>query len=216
MLNQEEKKQLIIESIGYLLEPELIEEMSSVAKIRETLANEIVIHVGDELQMFPIIHFGSIKVSRIDDNGNELLLYYIESGDTCMMTLQCCMQKSDSKIQATAMEPSLLIMFPIRYMELWIDKFKSWREYILSGYHSRMGELIETIDAMAFMKLDERLLKYLHDQVKLLGSTEVKYTHKQIADDLHSSRVVVSRLLKQLENKGLIELHRNRITVKDF
>jgi CRP/FNR family transcriptional regulator len=101
-------------------------------------------------------------------------------------------------------------------MELWMDKYKSWREYILSSYHNRMTELMETIDAMAFMKLDERLLKYLNDQVKLLGSLEIHHTHQQIADDLHSSRVVVSRLLKQLENRGMIEIHRNRILVKSF
>jgi CRP/FNR family transcriptional regulator len=216
MLSKVEKKQLIVDSVGYLLEESLIDEMAEVAKIRETLAEEVIIHIGDKVQMFPIIYSGSIKVSRVDDDGKELLLYYIENGDSCMMTMQCCVQKIDSQIKATAIEASQLIMFPIRYMELWMDKYKSWREYILSGYHVRFRELIETVDAMAFMKLDQRLVKYLHDQVKLLGTTEITYTHQQIADDLHSSRVVVSRLLKQLENKGLIQLHRNRITVKNF
>ena len=216
MLSKEEKKQLIFDSVGYLLEESLINEMAEVAKIRETLADEVIIHVGDTIQMFPIIYSGSIKVSRVDEENRELLLYYIEHGDSCMMTMQCCVQKVDSQIKATAIEASQLIMFPIRYMEIWMDKYKSWREYLLNGYHVRFKELIETIDAMAFMKLDQRLLKYLNDQVKILGTTEISYTHQQIADDLHSSRVVVSRLLKQLENKGLIKLHRNRITIKNF
>jgi len=216
MLSTEKKKQLIRENLGYFLEEELLEEMSHLAKFRETETDEIIVHVGDELKMIPIIIQGSIKVSRENDEGQELLLYYIEGGDTCAMTLQCCVQRKDSQIKATTMEPSVLLMFPSKYMELWMDKYKSWREYILSSYHNRMTELMETIDAMAFMKLDERLLKYLNDQVRLLGSLEIHHTHQQIADDLHSSRVVVSRLLKQLENRGMIEIHRNRILVKSF
>ena len=210
------KKELLNDTLGYLLEEELIQEMSEIARVRETVTDEIIIQVGDELLMIPIVISGSIKVSRENESGNELLLYYIESGDTCAMTLQCCVRKVDSQIKATAMEPSLLLMFPVENMDKWMDKYKSWRSFILSSYHSRMMELMETIDAMAFMRLDERLLKYLTDQVKLMGSMELNHTHQQIADDLHSSRVVISRLLKQLETKGIINIHRNKIVMKQF
>ena len=210
------KKELLNDTLGYLLEEELIQEMSEIARVRETVTDEIIIQVGDELLMIPIVISGSIKVSRENESGNELLLYYIESGDTCAMTLQCCVRKVDSQIKATAMEPSLLLMFPVENMDKWMDKYKSWRSFILSSYHSRMMELMETIDAMAFMRLDERLLKYLTDQVKLMGSMELNHTHQQIADDLHSSRVVISRLLKQLETKGIINIHRNKIVMKQL
>ena len=216
MLNSTDKQKLIHDAIGYLLEPELIVEMGEVGRIRETTTDEIIMHVGDELKMIPIVLSGSIKVSRENDEGNELLLYYIEGGDTCAMTLQCCVHKIDSHIKATSMEPSLLMMFPVAKMEEWMDKYKSWREYILQNYHTRLTELMETIDAMAFMRLDERLLKYLTDQAKLLGTLELNHTHQQIADDLHSSRVVISRLLKQLEIKGIIEIHRNKLILKNF
>lgn len=216
MLSSTDKQKLIHDAIGYLLEPELIVEMGEVGRIRETTTDEIIMHVGDELKMIPIVLSGSIKVSRENDEGNELLLYYIEGGDTCAMTLQCCVHKIDSHIKATSMEPSLLMMFPVAKMEEWMDKYKSWREYILQNYHTRLTELMETIDAMAFMRLDERLLKYLTDQAKLLGTVELNHTHQQIADDLHSSRVVISRLLKQLENKGIIEIHRNKLILKNF
>ena len=216
MQNLVNKKELLHETLGYLLEEELIQEMSEIARVRETVTDEIIIHVGDELLMIPIVISGSIKVSRENESGNELLLYYIEGGDTCAMTLQCCVRKVDSQIKATAMEPSLLLMFPVENMDKWMDKYKSWRSLILSSYHSRMMELMETIDAMAFMRLDERLLKYLTDQVKLMGSMELNHTHQQIADDLHSSRVVISRLLKQLETKGIIAIHRNKIVMKQF
>ncbi len=216
MLNKEDKRKLIDGVLGYVLEPELISEMSDVARFRETITDEIIVHVGDQLKMIPILISGSIKISREDNDANELLLYYIEGGDTCAMTLQCCTVKTNSQIKATSMEPSVMFMFPAEMMEYWMDKYKSWREYIISSYHMRLMELMETVDAMAFMKLDERLLKYLNDQAKLLGSLEIHHTHQQIADDLHSSRVVISRLLKQLENKGIIELHRNNIILKQF
>lgn len=216
MQNFENKKELLNETLGYLLEEELIQEMSEIARVRETITDEIIIHVGDELLMIPIVIHGSIKVSRENETGNELLLYYIEGGDTCAMSLQCCVRRVDSQIKATAMEPSLLLMFPVENMDKWMNKYKSWRNFILSSYHSRLMELMETIDAMAFMRLDERLLKYLTDQVKLMGSMELNHTHQQIADDLHSSRVVISRLLKQLETKGIISIHRNKIVMKQF
>jgi CRP/FNR family transcriptional regulator len=210
------KSQLIHDSIGYLLEEELIEEINRVGQIRTTTIDEILINVGDAMTSIPIILSGSIKISRENDNGDELLLYYIEGGDTCAMTLQCCVRQMKSEIRATSMEDSVLLMLPTEMMELWMHKYKSWREYILQSYHVRLTELMETIDAIAFMRLDERLLKYLTDQAKLLGSLEIHHTHQQIAEDLHSSRVVISRLLKQLEIKGIIILKRNKIVLSSI
>jgi CRP/FNR family transcriptional regulator len=211
-----DKKALIEQSVGYLFEEALLDEMLQQARLRETVTDETIIHVGDTLHMIPIVVQGAIKVSRENPDGEELLLYYIEGGDTCAMSLQCCIRKTASHIKATSMEPSVLLMFPMENMQDWMDRFPSWRAYILQSYHTRMLELMETIDEIAFMRLDERLLKYLKDQVKLLGSEELHHTHQQIADDLHSSRVVISRLLKQLEHRGIVEIHRNRIKVKDY
>lgn len=216
MLKLENKLQMLKDHLGYILEEGLLEEMAQVAKVRETAVDEIVVNVGDHLQMIPIVIEGSIKISRENDNGEELLLYYIEGGDTCAMSLQCCTRKIDSQIKATSIEPSLLLMFPAENMEHWMDQYKSWRQYILSSYHTRMLELMESIDAIAFMNLDQRLLKYLSDQAKILGSVEINHTHQQVADDLHSSRVVISRLLKQLETKGEIKLLRNKIILLNF
>jgi CRP/FNR family transcriptional regulator len=210
-LSNETKTQLIHDSLGYMLEEPLVKEIIHVGQLREVAQDEVILNVGDRMQMIPIVMEGSIKVSRENDNGDELLLYYIEGGDTCAMTLQCCMRHSVSEVKATSMEDSLLLMIPVEMMESWMNKYRSWREFILQSYHSRLKELMETVDAIAFMKLDERLYKYLTDQAKLLGSLEINHTHQQIAEDLHSSRVVISRLLKQLENKGKIKLLRNKI-----
>lgn len=210
-LSNETKTQLINDSLGYLLEGALLKEIIHVGQLREVAQDEVILNVGDKMQMIPVVLEGSIKVSRENDNGDELLLYYIEGGDTCAMTLQCCMRHSFSEVKATSMENSLLLMIPVEMMEAWMNKYRSWREFILQSYHSRLKELMETVDAIAFLKLDERLYKYLTDQAKLLGSLEINHTHQQIAEDLHSSRVVISRLLKQLENNGKIKLLRNKI-----
>jgi CRP/FNR family transcriptional regulator len=210
-LLKENKHKYLHDALGYVLEEALIDEIIKVAQVKEVLADEIVLNVGDSMQFIPIVLEGSIKISRENDEGDELLLYYIEGGDTCAMTLQCCVRQTSSEIKATSMEDSLLLMIPVEMMETWMNKYKSWREFILQSYHTRLTELMETVDAIAFMRLDERLVKYLTDQAKLLGSLEIHHTHQQIAEDLHSSRVVISRLLKQLEIKGKIKIRRNKI-----
>jgi CRP/FNR family transcriptional regulator len=216
MKMQEQKIELIKNSLGYILEEELVAEIINNSQLKEIEQDTAIVNVGDELNYIPIVLEGSIKISRENEEGEELLLYYIEGGDTCAMTLQCCVRNTKSEIRATTMEKSLILMIPIKMMEVWLHKYKSWREYILQSYHTRMTELMETIDAITFMRLDERLLKYLTDQAKLLGSLEINHTHQQIAEDLHSSRVVISRLLKQLEIKKIITIQRNKIILKSI
>lgn len=208
---EESTIQIIKKALGYLFEEALLEEIIHVGQMREVQLDEVILNVGDAMQMIPIVLRGSVKVSRENDAGEELLLYYIEEGDTCAMSLQCCVRNAASEIKATSMENSILLFIPAEMMETWMHKYKSWREYILQNYHIRFTELMETVDAIAFMRLDERLLKYLVDQAKLLGNLEINRTHQKISEDLHSSRVVISRLLKQLEVKGKIKLLRNKI-----
>lgn len=208
--------ELIRNRIGFLFDAELLEEIISVGKITNFPSESSIMHPGDEVMYIPFVLDGAIKIMRENDEGEELLLYYIESGDTCAMTLQCCVRNTKSQIKAIAIEDATLLMVPMEYMEKWLDKYPSWRSYILESYHSRMIELMETIDSITFKRLDERLSQYLTDQAKLHGSLEINYTHQQIAEDLHSSRVVISRLLKQMEAKGLIQLHRNRIVLKSI
>ncbi|MBL1280943.1 MAG: Crp/Fnr family transcriptional regulator [Fluviicola sp.] len=216
MIENEKQKALIKEQIGFLFEEALLEEIYSVGRIKKVDLGQVIMDPGEEVQFIPFIIEGSLKVSRENVDGDELLLYYIESGDTCAMTLQCCVTKSTSSIKATAMEDSILLTIPMQFMEDWMNRYASWRQYILESYHVRISELMETIDAIAFMRLDERLDKYLKDQAKLLGSLEINHTHQQIAEDLHSSRVVISRLLKQMESKGMIQLKRNKVILKGF
>lgn len=207
----ESQKQQIIDQIGFFFEEPLLQEILQIGKVKNFESNEIIIDVNQDIQFMPFILEGSLKVSREAEDGQELLLYYIESGETCAFTLQCCVRESRSEIRATTLEPTTILTIPIEKLHEWMKIYDSWRKFILDSYHTRMTELIETIDAIAFQKLDQRLENYLKDQAKLKGSLEIVVTHQQIAEDLHSSRVVISRLLKQMEIKGLIKQYRNKI-----
>ena len=141
------------------------------------------------------------------------ILYFIEKGDTCAMTFSCCLGSGKSEIRAIAESDTELLMIPISKMDEWMAKYQSWREFILDSYHTRMSELLETIDTLAFMKMDERIMKYLKDRAMVTNDDIIYSTHQDVANDLHTSRVVVSRLLKSLEKQGKIELSRNHIKV---
>ena len=176
----------------------------------------MLIDIGEQIQLMPLLLQGAIKVMREDKEGDELLLYFLEPGDTCTMTLTCSMGVSKSEIRTIAETDAEMLLVPVVKMEEWLIKYKSWRGFILESYNNRMMEMLETVDSLAFMKMDERLYKLLTDSVKLHGSTTISKTHLDIAHELHTSRVVVSRLLKTLEKNGKIKLHRNRIEVLDF
>lgn len=216
MIQQQKIIDKIESAIGFLFDKNLMDELLSVGKYLELQEGSCLLYPGDEVTSVPLIIEGAVKIVRENDEGEELLLYYIESGDTCATTLQCCMRKSKSEIKAVTMEPTSVLIVPHESMESWMNKYPSWRNFILESYHARLKEMMETIDSLTFKRLDERLDEYLKDQAKIYGSLELNNTHQQIAEDLHSSRVVISRLLKRMENDGLIELHRNRIVLKSI
>ena len=206
----------LLQSFQYVFDSEIINSIADVASPKTFKKHDIIIDIGQDLKFIPLLIHGNIKVLREDNQGNELLLYVLESGDTCAMSLTCCMSKSMSKVRAVADDDVTLVMIPIDQMQLWFHTNESWRNFILQSYQVRFDEMLETIDTLAFMKMDERLFKYLTDKVKLSASTTLEITHQEIAEDLHTSRVVISRLLKQLEKDNKIQLGRNRISVLVF
>lgn len=209
-------KDLLSESYGYIFEEALIDEIVKVASYREFKADDYLIEIGDYIKTMPLLLNGAIKILREDENGDELLLYFLERGDTCAMTLTCCMGQSKSRIRAIAETDGALLMIPVEKMEDWLTKYKTWRNFVFDSYNVRLMEMLEAIDTLAFMNLDERLYKYLTDKAKVLGNTEINTTHQEIAYEMHTSRVVISRLLKALELKGKIKLHRNKIEILQF
>jgi CRP/FNR family transcriptional regulator len=201
---------------GYLFEDELLQEINKVGTYKDIPQGYKLIEIGDYIKSMPLLISGAIKIMREDDDGDELVLYFIEQGDTCAMTLSCCIGNSKSEIRAVAETDARLIMIPVQKMEEWLGKYKSWQRFILQSYHDRMTELLEAVNSIAFLKMDERLFKHLKDKAMVNHNETIQVTHQELARDLHTSRVVVSRLLKSLENSGKIELHRNNIKVLEL
>lgn len=201
------------QNYGYLFEDSLLEEIGRTGMLKKVPEGFLLMDIGESIKAMPLILSGAIKILREDEKGNELLLYFIEKGDTCAMTLSCCVGHAKSEIRAVAETDTTLVMIPVEKMESWMAAYKSWRQFILQSYHDRLMEMLETIDSIAFLKMDERLLRHLRDKAMITHDDLIQTTHQEIAQDLNTSRVVVSRLLKKLENQGKIQLHRNSIKV---
>ncbi|EAS18729.1 Crp/Fnr family transcriptional regulator [Nonlabens mediterrranea] len=201
------------EYYGSQFELALIEDINNVATFMEVPAGQDLMKPGQYIKSMPLLLSGSIKIMRPDADGNELLLYHLERGNTCAMTMTCCMGNTKSEIHAVTETPVKLLMIPVTKMEEWSSKYKTWRNFVFTSYHTRMMELLESVDNIAFNNMDERLENYLNDKIKILNSKHIYTTHKEIASDLHTSRVVISRLLKKMENINKIKLHRSFIEV---
>lgn len=201
---------------GYQFEDALLEEIQQIGTYKQIPEGFTIMDIGDYIKYMPLILSGAIKVIREDDKGDDLLLYFVEQGDTCAMTITCCMGEAKSEIRAVAETDAKLVMIPIQKMQEWMHKYKSWQSFILQSYHERMKELLEAIDSIAFLKMDERLLKYLRDKAMVNRDDLIHTTHQEIALDLHTSRVVISRLLKKLEQDHKIQLQRNNIKLLDL
>jgi CRP/FNR family transcriptional regulator len=151
------------ESFGHLFEDALLAEISEVGVFKKVLAGDILIDIGSYVRYIPLLLSGAIKILREDDEGDELLLYFLEKGDTCVVTLSCCLGQTKSDIRAVAEVDTKLIMIPIQKMEDWITTYKSWRDFAFQSYQNRLQEMLIAIDGIAFLNLDERLLKYIHE-----------------------------------------------------
>ncbi|HPK10293.1 MAG TPA: Crp/Fnr family transcriptional regulator [Saprospiraceae bacterium] len=204
------------EQFQYLFEPELINELCANGKLKKYLAEEVIVEIGQSIDYFPILVSGSVKVLTEDKNGDELLLYYLEVGDTCAMTLNCCTKNTKSTIRAVVENDTELLFIPIEKMEDWMIKYRSWRNYTFESYSIRLNELISAIDTLVFSSLEERLINYLRDKAWVNKSNILKISHLEVARELHSSRVVISRLMKKLENEGLVKQSRNKIEFLEF
>lgn len=193
------------------LEPKLQQEILDIGVVKNYGVNETIIREGQFISTFPIVLQGLIRISRTNDAGNELLLYYLQENEVCAMSLTCCMAQQTSNINAVAEEDSQVILLPVELLDKWISKYPSWKQYVMQSFQLRFREIIDTLDAVAFLKLDERLVKYFVDRNKKSGATTFSGTHQDLALQLNSSREVISRLLKKLENNGKIKLSRNFI-----
>ncbi len=175
---------------------------------------EVIMDIGQYVKIVPLVLKGLIKVSREDEEGRELFLYYLHPGDSCTMSFTCCMMNKKSEIRTIAEEKTILLGVPIRFMDEWMTKYQSWKNFVMQSYDNRMMELVKTIDSIAFKKMDERLFEYLEAKSKAFQTKELSVTHQDIAFDLNASREAISRLLKKMEKEGMLTLGRNKINLR--
>ncbi len=199
------------EQFKSFFEPDLLTAIYKQAKLTTVKAGDTILDIGQTVRFMPIILSGSVKVFRIDEEGKELLLYYVNPNESCAMTFTCCMQNYPSEIKAVAEEDVTFLSVPIHLMDEWLVKYPTWKSFIMKTIRTRFNEMLVVIDQIAFQKLDERLVRYLKEKSKVTGSTLINLSHEQIASELATTRVVISRLLKALENDNKILLYRNQI-----
>ncbi len=176
-------------------------------------AGDIILNEQAHIQSIPIVVSGSIRVMRTDDHDREILLYYIQPGESCIMSFLAGLHQDTSKVKAIAEENTEVLFIGIEKVSLFIKEYPEWLDYIFRLYHKRFEELIEVVNDVAFKKMDERLLDFIQKKCELTGEYTLHITHELLASELGTARVVVSRLLKQMEEKGLVKLGRNKITL---
>lgn len=194
-----------------VFEKDLLEEMEKRGKLQKIKGGDTILDIGQTVRVMPVVLSGIVKVTRMDEEGRELLLYYVNSNESCAMTFTCCMQQFPSEIKAVAEDDVEFLAVPITVMDEWLVKYPTWKSFVMRTIRTRFNEMLKTIDQIAFQKLDERLVNYLREKSKATGSRLINLSHEQIANELATSRVVVSRLLKKLENDKKLLLYRNQI-----
>ena len=187
------------------------QKFESLGKLKLFEDGEIVMNENSYINVIPLVKKGSIKVLRTDEDGREILLYYIKAGESCIMSIFGGLHNDTSKIKAVAEEKTEVLFIPIDKANLLIKENPEWVEYIFWLYHKRFEELLNVVNAVAFKKMDERLLNLIKNKSELLSTKTIVITHDQLANELGTARVVVSRLLKQMENENIVILGRNKI-----
>jgi CRP/FNR family transcriptional regulator len=193
--------------------PELLEKLYSNSSVKNFKQGDVILNESSIIRSIPIVITGSIKVLRTDDDGREILLYYIKEGESCIMSFLGGMHQDVSKVKAEVEEDAEVLFLPVDKLTLFIKEFPQWLDYIFKLYHKRFEELLEVINEVTFKKVDERLLSLLHKKAELTNSKTLIVSHEQLANELATARVVVSRLLKKLEEDEILKLGRNKIVI---
>lgn len=196
-----------------LFETALVNEIENNGEHKFLGANEVLMRKGQFIRSTMLILNGLVKVFRTDDDGNEFLMYYLKPGEACALSMVCAAKHEASPISAVTVADTEIVMIPIETMSEWMGKYKSWYQFVIETYRSRFDELLLTLDNVAFRSMDERLEFYLKRAQEATASSTIEISHQQIADELNSSREVISRLLKKMEQRGKVQLHRNAIQI---
>ena len=208
---KEQILEILSDQFSQLYEKDLIDSIIEIGQIFHFKEGEIIMDYGGYIRMLPLVFKGAIKVTRVNEEGNEIFLYYLQPGDSCASSFTCCMIQKRSIIQTIAEEDGSFIGIPIKNSELWLSKYTSWRNFVFKVLDDRIMGLIDIVDLVSFSKMDDRLVDYLERKSAIIGNKIIKITHQEIATDLNASREAISRLLKSMENQGILSLGRNII-----
>ena len=195
--------------------PELVEKLYKNGITKTYQEGDIILDENASIRSIPIVMKGMLKAIRTEEDGREILLYYIKAGESCIMSFLGGMHNEKSIVKAEVEEDTEILFLPVDNVSLFIREYPEWLDYIFRLYHKRFEELLDIINAIAFRKVDERLLNLLYKKSEILSSKTITTTHEQLANELGTARVVVSRLLKQLEDSGKLRLGRNKITLSE-
>jgi CRP/FNR family transcriptional regulator len=209
--NQFILKEKFLNYFSSILEEDLMKEIVEVGFFDKIKAGELLVDVGDDLTHIPLIFEGSVKIIRHINEEGELVLYYLKAGDTCAISFINCIESKKSVFEGVVETDMEACFIPLDKVDDWLVKYKSWRRYIIDSYHFRLMEMLESIDGLAFNSLNERILTYLTHMSERSNENVLHVTHQEIASDLNTSRVVISRIMKQLQNEGKIVSSRNKI-----
>lgn len=209
------KDDVLNDIIEFQSSPEIRKLIYDLSYIKVFNEGEIILRENAYVKGIPIVSRGALKVLRTDEDGREILLYYIRAGESCIMSLLGGIAQDTSKVKAIAQEETEILFLPVDKLNELIRTYPEWLSYIFRLYHQRFEELLEVVNAVAFKKTDERLLNLLQTKRTLSRSKILSVTHEQLANELGTVRVVISRLLKQLEDDGKVQLGRNKITMID-
>lgn len=204
-------KEKFIKYFSTILEKDLINEIVAVGDFDKIKAGELLVDVGDDLTHIPLIFEGTVKIVRHINEDGELVLYYLKPGDTCAISFINCIERKKSVFEGIVEADMEACFIPLYKVDEWLVKYKTWRRYIIDSYHFRLMEMLESIDGLAFNSLHERILKYLTDMSERAHENVLHVTHQEIASDLNTSRVVISRIMKQLQKEGKVVSSRNNI-----
>ena len=193
--------------------PELIAKLYQNSIMKNYEAGSVILNENAHIRAITIVTKGIVKVLRTEEDGREILLYYIKAGESCIMSFLGGMHNETSKVRAEVEKDAEILFLPIDKVSLFIKEYPQWLDYIFRLYHKRFEELLEIVNAIAFKKVDVRLLSLLNKKAELIDNKIIAITHEQLANELGTARVVVSRLLKQLEDQGTVQLGRNKIII---
>jgi CRP/FNR family transcriptional regulator len=197
-----------------LFEQKLIAEIESTGEFKTFPPDEVLMRKGQFIRSTMLVLNGLIKIYREDDEGNEFLMYYLKPGEACALSMVCAVKHEASPIMAKTVTETEVMMVPVDVMGEWMGIYKSWYQFVVETYRSRFDELLVTLDNVAFRSMDERLEFYLKRARDAQQTNMIEVSHQEIANELNTSREVISRLLKKMEQKGKLRLHRNAVEIQ--